>query len=336
MANPTPPDEVVTNLPAVPDAQVLACEDTADASTTASIFISYTRQDRDMADRLAARLLAAGYSVWWDRQIRGGRDFHQETEAAIKAAKLVIVLWSERSVVSDWVRAEASWALEDSKLLPARIDQARTPLRVTQIQTINLVGWQGDEDTDGLRDLLREVEQHLGAAPVQVPTTITITPVRAPVALPAPRSGHRLAIILAGLAAIASVGAVAYVVTRPTPTPIEETQKDQPATRQIGPIILFDKGSVVFSAAAQEAIKTQLDFLNEHPDVQAVIEGYAVAGEAPAGTLAALPELRARMVYNALVAGGVGGTRLAIVTPDPAAAGTDDSAQQPRVLVKRR
>jgi hypothetical protein len=49
----------------------------------------------------------------------------------------VIVIWSEHSVKSHWVRAEAAYALGKHKLLPISIDQSEPPLQFMQIQTID-------------------------------------------------------------------------------------------------------------------------------------------------------------------------------------------------------
>jgi len=77
----------------------------------ASIFIGCAPQDSKRAKKLAARLISAGWFVWLDCENRDGRRFDEATEAAIAAYKVVVVLWSRASVNSDWVRAEAAWAL---------------------------------------------------------------------------------------------------------------------------------------------------------------------------------------------------------------------------------
>jgi hypothetical protein len=155
--------------------------------TSASIFISYAHADREHADRLASRLSAVGYSVWWDRHIRTGRHFDQVIETAHAMARLVIVLWSKHSVSSDWVRAEASRALEDNKLLPVKIDEVRPPLRFAQIQAANLVGWDGSADTAGLAALLHEVREQLGPPENALGASANSTPQ----ILDQPKPGHR-------------------------------------------------------------------------------------------------------------------------------------------------
>jgi hypothetical protein len=128
----------------------------------APIFISYSHEDRARAEQFAARFAAAGWSVWWDRQITGGRHFDKATEDAIAVAKIVVVLWSRASVASQWVRAEAAWALAKDKLLPVRIDDVDPPLQFFHVQTIDLVGLNVTRETPALRQLLAELAQRLG------------------------------------------------------------------------------------------------------------------------------------------------------------------------------
>ena len=70
----------------------------------ASIFLSYSRENFSVARSLAGALERIGHSVWWDRHIKGASQFAAEIEAALGKAEAVIVLWSEQSVGSPWVR----------------------------------------------------------------------------------------------------------------------------------------------------------------------------------------------------------------------------------------
>ena len=53
----------------------------------ADIFISYAREDRAIAERLASAIEASGKSVWWDRHIKGGSQFSKDIERELHAAK---------------------------------------------------------------------------------------------------------------------------------------------------------------------------------------------------------------------------------------------------------
>jgi hypothetical protein len=127
-----------------------------------AIFISYAREDRETAQRLAAIFDASGWSVWWDRELRAGRAFDRVIEEAITAASVVVVLWSRFSVLSDWVRAEAAFALETGKLLPLTLDAVAVPLRFRHIQSLSLQSWDGvSRDAPALLRLCTQVREQL-------------------------------------------------------------------------------------------------------------------------------------------------------------------------------
>jgi WD40 repeat protein len=118
------------------------------------VFISYAREDRETAQRLAAALEARGWSVWWDREIPVGHSFDQVIEQQLDAAKSVVVLWSQDSAASEWVKNEAAFAAEKGVLIPAvLLSNARPPLEFRRRQTADLEGWRGDPGHAGFRRL---------------------------------------------------------------------------------------------------------------------------------------------------------------------------------------
>ena len=68
--------------------------------TTPEIFLSYNREDAAVARRFADAFAREGLNVWWDATLRSGEAYDEVTEAALRGAKAVVVLWSPRSVVS--------------------------------------------------------------------------------------------------------------------------------------------------------------------------------------------------------------------------------------------
>ena len=67
-------------------------------------------------------------NIWPDRKaIQEGAAFDTQIEEAIAQTRVVIVIWSEHSVKSHFVRAEAAYALGKRKLLPISIDQSEPP-----------------------------------------------------------------------------------------------------------------------------------------------------------------------------------------------------------------
>lgn len=112
------------------------------------VFLSYDREDRAAAGRIASELESAGHDVWWDRQIRGGAEYATEIEQALEAADAVVVLWSKRSIASSWVRDEAAAGRDRGRFVPVRIDGCTPPLGFRQFQTIELqkIGRSGSKD----------------------------------------------------------------------------------------------------------------------------------------------------------------------------------------------
>jgi TolB-like protein len=108
------------------------------------IFLSYTREDQATAQRFAQAFESQGFAVWWDVTLRSGEAYDQVTEEALRTAKAVVVLWSTKSVVSRWVRAEATLADRNRTLLPAMIEPCERPIMFELTQTADLSRWQGD------------------------------------------------------------------------------------------------------------------------------------------------------------------------------------------------
>ncbi len=108
------------------------------------IFLSYASQDRDRIRPLVRMIEAQGWSVWWDRKIPPGKTFDQVIEQALDEARCVVVVWSQNSVQSEWVRVEADEGMNRKILVPVLIDDVRIPLAYRRIQAARLVGWQGD------------------------------------------------------------------------------------------------------------------------------------------------------------------------------------------------
>ena len=129
------------------------------------IFISYASADRERARELAAQLERAGWSVWWDREIQAGKTFAGVIESEIDRARCVIVLWSRASVDSRWVRDEANEGLKRDALVPVFIDPVDPPLGFRSIHAADLTGWQGDAQSPGFRQLVRDLAGVLGAPP---------------------------------------------------------------------------------------------------------------------------------------------------------------------------
>lgn len=104
----------------------------------ADIFISYSQADRQTAHELAGFLESCGYDVWWDYDLVGGIQFRAQIRQQLEKARAAIVIWTPRSVESEWVIDEAEDAKSVKKLLPVRtpdLDFKAIPLGFRQLQT---------------------------------------------------------------------------------------------------------------------------------------------------------------------------------------------------------
>jgi pSer/pThr/pTyr-binding forkhead associated (FHA) protein len=128
------------------------------------IFLSYNREDQVVARRFAEAFAELGFSVWWDVTLRAGQAYDEVTEAALRAAKAVVVLWSKRSVASRWVRAEATLGDRNGTLLPAMIEPCERPVMFELTQTANLSHWQGEADDPAWLAFIEDVRRRVGVS----------------------------------------------------------------------------------------------------------------------------------------------------------------------------
>jgi adenylate cyclase len=121
------------------------------------VFVSYARSCEEQASRVEDALRAAGYAVWRDAELPAHRSYADVIEERLKAAKAVVVLWSEDAARSHWVRAEADSARAAGTLVQASLDGAVPPMPFNQIQCAALRDWNGDDGHSGWRKLVASV-----------------------------------------------------------------------------------------------------------------------------------------------------------------------------------
>ena len=175
----------------------------------AQVFLSYDRDDGAKARAIAQALERAGHSVWWDLHVRGGTEFSKAIEEALKAADVVLVLWSERSIESPWVRDEAATGRDRRRLVPVALDKAEPPLGFRQFQTIDLSGWKGRGTIPRMPDILYSIDGALGEAGEQ-PRASPARP-----AMPAlPAMSRSLRLVLLTLLVFAVIAGAYFLVNR--------------------------------------------------------------------------------------------------------------------------
>jgi tetratricopeptide (TPR) repeat protein len=166
------------------------------------IFISYAREDRDKAQKLARIFEQQQWSVWWDRETLPGSKFAEVIGHELSGAKAVVVLWSRASVASDWVRDEAQDGASRGVLVPALIDKIDLPLGFRQLQAVDLSEWHGSVSDEQLQDLLRAV-----AALISKPVSTRVDPLTPP--------RRTWLYLVAGVVLAALLGLAAYMAFAP-------------------------------------------------------------------------------------------------------------------------
>ena len=125
------------------------------------IFLSYNREDQARARMFAEAFAAQDFSVWWDADLKSGEAYDEVTETALRTAKAVVVLWSKKSAVSRWVRAEATLADRNKTLVPCMIEPCERPIMFELTQTAELTHWQGDVGDRAWLAFLNDVERFI-------------------------------------------------------------------------------------------------------------------------------------------------------------------------------
>jgi len=130
------------------------------------VMISYSHADHKAARRLAADLTQNGLFVWLDeREILIGDDIHEKVGAAIKESRYLLVLLSQNSVQSNWVRDELNAGLTRQKkdgaviVLPVILDSLPTDNLPPLLQHRKF-GVLHRRYAEGLQEILLSIHGH--------------------------------------------------------------------------------------------------------------------------------------------------------------------------------
>lgn len=106
------------------------------AGEKSNVFISYAREDKAHAKKLAEFLEAQGHNVWWDPFIIAGTDYRAAIQQQLDQSDKVIVIWSSHSVRSPFVIDEAQRGQKKNKLIPIVIDVAEPPMGFGHLHSV--------------------------------------------------------------------------------------------------------------------------------------------------------------------------------------------------------
>jgi hypothetical protein len=133
----------------------------------ADVFLSYAREDRDRIGPLVRALERHGLSVWSDRRIRPGETWEEVIGKQLRTARSVVVVWTEDSVRSSWVRAEARRAHKRDVLVPVFLDPVSEaiPMPLEEVEAADLIDWDGESESEEFDGLIAQLSEIGGVVP---------------------------------------------------------------------------------------------------------------------------------------------------------------------------
>lgn len=142
------------------------------------IFISYSRKDTMIAERICAALDRVGITYFIDRQgIAGGMEFPEVLADAITDCKIFLFLASENSYVSKFTNSEITFAFNEKQpnsILPYIIDGSQLPKKMRFI--FSGINWRTIEQHPIDSVLMNDLLQLLGREAANTPRRPTRVP----------------------------------------------------------------------------------------------------------------------------------------------------------------
>jgi uncharacterized protein YjbI with pentapeptide repeats len=120
-----------------------------------SCFISYSTNDQAFAERLYADLQNKGVRCWFaPHDIRGGRKLHEQIDEAIRVYDRLLLILSEHSMNSEWVKTEIANARQREI---REQHQMLFPISVVPFERVK--AWKAF-DADTGKDSAREIREY--------------------------------------------------------------------------------------------------------------------------------------------------------------------------------
>ena len=176
----------------------------------ADVFLSYKSEEEEYARKVRKVLEDNGISCWMaPDSIPVGSNYMKQIPQAIDNCKVMIVLISEKSQKSTWVKNEFSQAITKNKLIiPYLIQdcQLEDEFAFSMSTMQQVYAWKNEEDA--LNRIVKDIREALGDDPN---ARIEISVVKKPKVSP---------IIIGAVAAIAVIGVFIRMPMKPEMIPI--------------------------------------------------------------------------------------------------------------------
>lgn len=132
------------------------------------VFLSYSRKDTEIADKICQAFNRAGISYFIDRQgIGGGMEFPTVLAKAIKESKVFLFLASKNSYNSKFTQSEIVYAFNKKQkqdILPYIIDGSTLPDELEF--TFSAINWR-QMDKHPIDTILDDILMKIGKSPIQ-------------------------------------------------------------------------------------------------------------------------------------------------------------------------
>ena len=128
------------------------------------IFISYSRRDTEIVDRIAGQMKDAGLDVWVDREaIKAGNTWRLQIVEAIDTCLAFVLMLSTNSASSDNVRREIDLGQDiENPFLPIMLEPVKIPPEIRyqlagqQIIDVQMVGFE-----KAVSQLIETIQEHI-------------------------------------------------------------------------------------------------------------------------------------------------------------------------------
>ncbi len=123
------------------------------------IFVSYSHEDRDLAEKLVVHLRHIGFHPVWDKDLKPGQPFTEAIKHGIAHAHVFLPILTEKSAIRPWVHQETGYALGlEIPVMPVAVGSVPDQM-IRDLQARTIEGDVQDLQTDALaediEDLLR-------------------------------------------------------------------------------------------------------------------------------------------------------------------------------------
>jgi len=143
----------------------------------AKVFISYSHQDLDFVSRLVNDIRQFGHEVWIDEKDLAAGDMISATvKGAIRRTRFFLVVISENSADSKWVRWELNEARSwGANIIPIVLGGSSIQALLYQVPGVAYVDFQKVTYDDGLAMVLRALVHRRGITVQRVMSLITLS-----------------------------------------------------------------------------------------------------------------------------------------------------------------